>query len=194
MHTKHTITFTQLELYEALIQRKEWAYDHLYHELSGTFTHWVGRNNGSNMDAEDAFQKGLLNFLLNVETGKYQFQENTKITTVVFDYCKKVWLNELASSRLAMRATMPASYNPANDTDLQKDIERGELITQVRAALHQLKGDCRQLITWFYIDNFSLREIAEKLKMKESSTKQKRYDCTEKLKQIFLSLNIKTNE
>lgn len=191
MHTKHTITFTQLELYEALIQRKEWAYDHLYHELSGTFTHWVGRNNGSNMDAEDAFQKGLLNFLLNVETGKYQFQENTKITTVVFDYCKKVWLNELASSRLAMRATMPASYNPANDTDLQKDIERGELITQVRAALHQLKGDCRQLITWFYIDNFSLREIAEKLGMKESSTKQKRYDCTEKLKQIFLILNIK---
>jgi len=194
MPTKHTITFTQLELYEALIQRKEWAYDYLYRELSGTFTHWVGRNNGSNMDAEDAFQKGLLNFLLNVETGKYQFQENTKITTVVFDYCKKVWLNELASSRLAMRATMPASYNPANDTDLQKDIERGELITQVRAALHQLKGDCRQLITWFYIDNFSLREIAEKLKMKESSTKQKRYDCTEKLKQIFLSLNIKTNE
>ena len=191
MHTKHTITFTQLELYEALIQRKEWAYDHLYHELSGTFTHWVGRNNGSNMDAEDAFQKGLLNFLLNVETGKYQFQENTKITTVVFDYCKKVWLNELASSRLAMRATMPASYNPANDTDLQRDLERGELITQVRAALHQLKGDCRQLITWFYIDNFSLREIAEKLGMKESSTKQKRYDCTEKLKQIFLILNIK---
>ncbi len=194
MPTKHTITFTQLELYEALIQRKEWAYDYLYRELSGTFTHWVGRNNGSNMDAEDAFQKGLLNFLLNVETGKYQFQENTKITTVVFDYCKKVWLNELASSRLAMRATMPASYNPANDTDLQRDLERGELITQVRAALHQLKGDCRQLITWFYIDNFSLREIAEKLKMKESSTKQKRYDCTEKLKQIFLSLNIKTNE
>lgn len=191
MPTKHTITFTQLELYEALIQRKEWAYDYLYRELSGTFTHWVGRNNGSNMDAEDAFQKGLLNFLLNVETGKYQFQENTKITTVVFDYCKKVWLNELASSRLAMRATMPASYNPANDTDLQKDIERGELITQVRAALHQLKGDCRQLITWFYIDNFSLREIAEKLGMKESSTKQKRYDCTEKLKQIFLILNIK---
>ena len=191
MHTKHTITFTQLELYEALIQRKEWAYDYLYRELWGTFGHWVGRNNGSEMDAEDAFQKGLLNFLINVETGKYNFQENTKITTVVFDYCKKVWLNELASSRLAMRATMPASYNPANDTDLQKDIERGELITQVRAALHQLKGDCRQLITWFYIDNFSLREIAEKLGMKESSTKQKRYDCTEKLKQIFLILNIK---
>ena len=187
MPPKHT-THTQLELYKALHLRKEWAYDYLYHELSGVFTHWVGRNNGSEMDAEDAFQKGLLNFLLNLETGKYQFQENAKITTVVFDYCKKVWLNELTSSRLATRAMMPDAYNPADDTDLQKDLERGELITQVRAALHQLKGDCRQLIEWFYIDDFSLREIAEKLGMKESSTKQKRYDCTEKLKQIYLKL------
>jgi RNA polymerase sigma factor (sigma-70 family) len=188
MPTKHSTDFTQSELYEALMLRKEWAYDYLYHELSGTFTHWVGRNNGSEMDAEDAFQKGLLNFLLNLETGRYQFQENAKITTVVFDYCKKVWLNELTSSRLATRATMPDAYNPANDTDLQNDLERGELITQVRAALHQLKGECRQLIEWFYIDDFSLREIAEKLGMKESSTKQKRYDCTEKLKQIYLKL------
>jgi RNA polymerase sigma factor (sigma-70 family) len=188
MPTKHSTDFTQSELYEALMLRKEWAYDYLYHELSGTFTHWVRRNSGSEMDAEDAFQKGLLNFLLNLETGKYQFQESAKITTVVFDYCKRVWLNELASSRLATRATMSDSYNPANDTDLLKDLERGELITQVQAALHQLKGDCRQLIEWFYIDDFSLREIAEKLRMKESSTKQKRYDCTEKLKQIYLKL------
>jgi RNA polymerase sigma factor (sigma-70 family) len=188
MPTKYSTNFTQFELYEALVSRKEWAYDYLYCELFSTFRHWVGRNNGSEMDAEDAFQKGLLNFLLNLETGKYQFQVSTKITTVVFDYCKKIWLNELASSRLTTRATTLTLYDPANDTDLQKDLELGELIVQVRAALHQLKGDCRQLIEWFYIDDISLREIAEKLGIKESSTKQKRYDCTEKLKKIYLQL------
>ena len=51
MPAKHSTDFTQSELYEALMLRKEWAYDYLYHELSGTFTHWVGRNNGSEMDA-----------------------------------------------------------------------------------------------------------------------------------------------
>ena len=59
MPPKHT-THTQLELYKALHLRKEWAYDYLYHELSGVFTHWVGRNNGSEMDAEDAFQATFL--------------------------------------------------------------------------------------------------------------------------------------
>jgi RNA polymerase sigma factor (sigma-70 family) len=176
--------FSQLELYEALKKRQEWAYDHLYEELKHPFTYWVERNKGGITDAEDAFQKGLMNFLLNLETGRYQFQENAKITTVIFEYCKKIWLNELNSSRIKTRITMPDSYDPVQDTDLQEDLERGEVIAQVRQALQQLKKDCRQLIEWFYMEELSLREIADKLGMKESSTKQKRYDCTERLKQL----------
>lgn len=98
MSLPNLTTFTQSELYAALKMRQAWAYDYLHRELEIPFQYWVTRNNGSEMDAEDVFQKRLLNFLLNIETGKYQFQENTKITTVIFDYCKKVWLNELASS------------------------------------------------------------------------------------------------
>ncbi|WP_373511325.1 RNA polymerase sigma factor [Persicitalea sp.] len=186
MPGKPTSPLSQSELYEALKKRQGWAYDHLYAELSHSFRYWVERNSGSGMDAEDAFHKGLLNFFLNLETGKYEFRENAKITTVVFDYCKKVWLNELASSRLKKRSVMPDAYDPANDVDLQKDLERGETIAQVRVALNQLKDDCRRLIELFYLDELSLREIAGKLGMKESSTKQKRYDCTEKLKQLVL--------
>ncbi|GHB73604.1 RNA polymerase sigma factor [Persicitalea jodogahamensis] len=186
MTTRKTSPLSQSELYEALKKRQGWAYDYLYGELSHSFRYWVERNSGTEMDAEDAFHKGLLNFLLNLETGKYEFRENTKITTVVFDYCKKVWLNELASSRLKKRAIMPDAYDPVNDVDLQKDLERAETIAQVRAALDQLKADCRRLIEMFYCDELSLKEIAKKLGMKESSTKQKRYDCTEKLKQLVL--------
>ena len=184
MSPEITRSFSQPELYVALKERQEWAYDHLYKELMHPFAYWVERNNGTEMDAEDAFQKGILNFLLNLETGRYQFQEHAKITTVVFEYCKKVWLNELNSSRIITRATMPDSYDPVLDTDLQEDLERSEVITQVRQAMNQLKKDCRQLIEWFYMDELTLREIAEKLGMKESSTKQKRYDCTEHLKKL----------
>ncbi len=186
MTAKRNSPHSQSELYEALKKRQGWAYDYVYAELSQSFRYWVERNSGTDMDAEDAFHKGLLNFLLNLETGKYEFRENAKITTVVFDYCKKVWLNELASSRLKKRSTMPDAYDPVDDVDLQKDLERGETIAQVRQALNQLKTDCRKLIEYFYFDELSLKEIAQKLGMKESSTKQKRYDCTEKLKQLVL--------
>lgn len=142
-------------------------------------------NSGSEMDAEDAFQKGMLSFLLNVETGKYQLQPGTRITTVVFEYCKRVWLTELKSARLRTRGAMPDEVNTADTADVLDDLERLEIVNLVRASLAQLNEDCRQLIEWFYVDELSLRDIAERMGLKESSARSKRYSCAEKLKALY---------
>ncbi|WP_234736902.1 RNA polymerase sigma factor [Tellurirhabdus bombi] len=175
-------------LYYALRQHDESAFDYVYDQLLGPFTHWVYTHNGSEMDAEDAFQKGLESFLINLENGRYQFQATTKVTSVIFDYSKKVWINEVKSARRTKNSNLTESIQPVDDADLQANLERAELVQTVRAALNQLKGDCKNLIEWFYIDELSLREIAEKLGLKENSTKAKRYDCTEKLKEFYLQL------
>jgi RNA polymerase sigma factor (sigma-70 family) len=185
---------SQIELYQALINtdklQEDAAFDYIYQELYGSFRQWVFAHNGSDQDAEDAFQHGLLNFMQNVREGKYQYQTSTKITTVVFDYCKKKWLNELDSSRLKTKTSLPDSYDIAEyGKTAQDELERNEIVNAVRLALGQLKGDCQKVIEWFYIEELSIKEIAQKLNMKETSTKQKRFDCTEKLKGIFLKFS-----
>ena len=147
-------------------------------------------NSGSEMDAEDAFQKGLLSFLLNIETGKYQFQEGTRVTTVVFEYCKRVWLTELKSARLRTSVTMPDGFDAIDTTDVANDLDRLDVVNAVRQSLQRLKGDCRQLIEWFYVEELSLRDIAQRLGMKETSVKSKRYDCAEKLKAFYQQTSI----
>ncbi|GAB2581772.1 RNA polymerase sigma factor [Spirosoma areae] len=176
---------TDQDLYDALSRRDERAYQFLYADSYPSFRYWVLSNSGSEMDAEDAFQKGMLNFLLNVETGKYQFQAGTRVTTVLFEYCKCVWLTELRSARLRTRATMPDTIETLDTADVVKDLERMEVVNVVRQSLQQLKDECRKVIEWFYVDDLSLREIAERLGMKESSVKSKRYDCAEKLKAFY---------
>jgi len=173
------------DLYDALRRRDERAYQLLYSESLPPFRYWVITNSGTAMDAEDAFQKGLLNFLLNLETGQYQYQPETRVTTVLFEYCKRVWFTELKSARVRRRGTLPEGYEAADTDDVQRDLERADVIRAVRASLHQLKGECRNLIEWFYVDELSLREIAGRLGMKESSVKSKRYDCAEKLKTYY---------
>lgn len=177
---------TDEELYNALRCRDEKAYHVLYAESFPSFRHWVLAHTGTEMDAEDAFQKGLLSFLLNLETGRYELRSNTRITTVVFEYCKRVWLTELKSARLRTRATMPDLVDLPDTDDVANDLERFELVEIVRQSLGQLKDECRKVVEWFYIEELSLREIAEKLGMKESSVKSKRYQCTEKLKEYYL--------
>lgn len=176
---------TDQDLYQALSQRDERAYSYLYAESFPSFRYWMLNNSASEMDAEDAFQKGMLSFLLNVETGKYQFQPGTRVTTVVFEYCKRVWLTELKSARLRMRGAMPEVVDMVDTTDIIEDLERLDTVSLVRASLGQLKGDCRQLIEWFYVDELSLRDIAERMGMKESSARSKRYNCAEKLKALY---------
>ena len=176
---------TDQHLYDALSRRDERAYQHLYAESYPSFQHWMLNNNGSEMDAEDAFQKGLLSLLLNIETGKYQFQPGTRVTTVVFEYCKRVWLTELKSARMRTRDPMPDFIQVADTADVAGDMERLETIRAVRDSLGQLKADCRQLIDWFYVEELSLREIAERLGIKESSARSKRYSCAEKLKAFY---------
>lgn len=176
---------TDQDLYQALSQRDERAYAYLYAESYPSFRYWMLHNSASEMDAEDAFQKGMLSFLLNVETGKYQFQPGTRVTTVVFDYCKRVWLTELKSARLRMRGAMPDVLNTADTADIIEDLERLDIVNLVRTSLGQLKGDCRQLIEWFYVDELSLRDIAERMGIKESSARSKRYSCAEKLKALY---------
>ena len=176
---------TDRDLYEALRRREERAYQYLYAESYPSFRHWVLTNSGSEMDAEDAFQKAMLSFLLNVETGKYQFQPTARVTTVVFEYCKRVWLTELKSARLRTRTDLPDAPEAADTADVLRDLERMDVVEAVRQSLSQLKDDCRKLLEWFYVEDVSLREIAERLGMKENSVKSKRYDCAEKLKAFY---------
>ena len=176
---------TDRDLYDALSRRDERAYQFLYAESLPAFQHWVVINSGTDMDAEDAFQKGMLNFLLNIETRKYQFQTETRVTTVLFEYCKRVWLTELKSARLRTRAAMPDTIEIIDTADVEQDLARMDVVNVVRQSLGQLKEECRKVIEWFYVDELSLREIAERLNMKESSVKSKRYDCAEKLKAFY---------
>ena len=186
------ITFnSQFELYQALNSEHQTvqgtAFDFIYKEIFGSFSNWVYKNNGSVMDAEDTFQQGVLNFYLNLKSNKYIFHEGTKITTIIFQYAKMVWLNELESGRLKTKTKMPDFYDEIDIAPIpQEDLERLDIIKYVNLGLEELKEDCQKVVKWFYIDELSIRQIAEKLEMQENSTKQKRFDCTQKLKSIFL--------
>ncbi|MGV3556518.1 RNA polymerase sigma factor [Larkinella arboricola] len=177
---------TDQDFYQALLRREERAYQFLYSTVFPSFRNWVLTNNGTEMDAEDAFQKGLMNFLLNLETGKYQLQASARITTVAFEYCKRVWLTELNSARLRHHAPMPTRIDAVDTGDVEKDLERMTIVSAVQKSLHQLKDVCRNLLEWFYVEELSLRDIAQRLGMKEESVKSKRYQCAERLKELYL--------
>ena len=174
-------------LYQELYQ-----YQELHQEYYGGFQQWVYKRNGSDKEAGDAFQSGLLNFVINLRSGKYQLQPHTKITTVVFDYCKKVYLNRINSAGYKRQGPLPDNLDDigikvVNAPDAPDTIvEQNETVMQVNDCLKKIGQDCDELLTDHYIEGLSLAEIAEKLKITEAAAKQRLYVCRKKLRACMI--------
>lgn len=180
-------------LYDALMspdaKAQNRGFDYIYQENYGSFRQWVFTKNGSDEEAKDAFQSGLLNFVINLRSGKYQLQPHAKITTVVFDYCKKVYLNRITSAGYTRQGPLPANLDtiginaPAAPDTI---IERNETVVQVNDCLKKIGEDCDELLTRYYIEGRSLAEIAEMLGINEDAAKQRLYVCRKKLRACMM--------
>ncbi|WP_428667035.1 RNA polymerase sigma factor [Runella sp.] len=192
------ITFSsQSELFEALTsndqRQQNRGFDYIYDEIYGSFRQWVYTvNKGSEDDAKDAFQTGLLSFVLDLRAGKSQLRDTIKITTEIFRNCKGDYLNFINSADYQKKTSLPTNLEVVDTiNNQQKNIEENETKETLQQALDKLDGKCRTVLHMFYIEGLSLQEIAEKLTMTVNAVKQKRYECTQKLKDIFAGISKK---
>lgn len=184
-----TYTFSsESEFFDALksedMRVQDLAFDHIYGKIYGPFQQWVYMvNKGSVDDAEDAFQSGLLNFIVSMNEGKIELRENTKITTLIFLFCKRFYINRINSAGATRVEYFLEDFDA---TDTSYDIYKSVEISLLKQSMNKLEDKCRMVIQLFYFDGYSLKEIAEMLEMASTNAaKQQRYECTEKLKNLF---------
>jgi RNA polymerase sigma factor (sigma-70 family) len=63
--------------------------------------------------------------------------------------------------------------------------ERAWVFGKLRRAMELLAEDCRKVLTWFYVEDWSLRQIGEALGLTEASATVKRFKCAKYLKEKF---------
>ena len=69
-----------------------------------------------------------------------------------------------------------------NDYD---DDERAWIFKKLTRAFSLLADDCQKVLNWFYVEDWSLRQIADELGMTEASATVKRFKCAKYLKEKF---------
>lgn len=63
--------------------------------------------------------------------------------------------------------------------------DRSWIFGNLQRAFNQLAEDCQKVLSWFYIDELSLREIGLRLNLSEASATVKRFKCAKYLRQRF---------
>jgi len=158
------------------------ALSYMYERYYGGLARFVIDNSGTEEDAKDIFQDGLVVLYEKVQLPGFIWTSTLK--TFLFAVCKNLWFKRLrkASNReipteniQELRVMEIPFDDPYED---QKFLLRG-LLSQVGAA-------CQEILTLFYFHRRSMQEIAQEMNLaNEKVAKNKKARCMAKLRVLF---------
>ncbi|MDB5253776.1 MAG: sigma-70 family polymerase sigma factor [Flaviaesturariibacter sp.] len=157
---------------------------YLYEACSAGLAHFVTKNGGSVADAQDVFQDVMVAFVHLVQAGR--FRGEASIATFLFSMNRNLWFNELKKRG---RATIRnEAYEKTQETEDRPDtaLEIREASRQLDVVLGELGPACKKILTLFYYERRSMREILSTLDYEnEQVVRNKKYKCLRKLESLI---------
>lgn len=180
---------TDALLYAGLKNSDDRAYACLYAQTFRSFAHYVQTNQGTLEHAQDAFQQGIAEFYVAVKTGRYQLSPSARLRSVLFEFCKRKWINELQSARHRRTQTLEVYVDRDDDDGTDELLAFSENVSRVNQLLKRMGENCQRVIDLFYLQGKPLAEIAQIMNYTPQTARTKRYECTEQLKRLFWGKN-----
>jgi RNA polymerase sigma factor (sigma-70 family) len=176
-------TFSDAELTEALKDRRNMdrAVRILYQEHAAVTRSFIMGRGGSEQDADDIFQETVISFIDTVQKGK--FRSESSIRTFLISISKNLWMNEMRKrSRADNRDKVFEIGRDQEDAGVGEAIGDRELKQELQKMLDGLGDACRKILTLFYYENLSMKEMVTHLHYEnEQVVRNKKYKCLQQL-------------
>jgi RNA polymerase sigma factor (sigma-70 family) len=156
---------------------------HLYKNVLPKISKYICTNSGTEDDAFDIFQDGVMIFYKYIITGRYR--EEFEISGFLYTVCKNLWINKVKHNKLLIRMEekyeCPDTYENILDFIITKEREE-----EVSRLLSKLGERCRELLQYVFYYQLSTKEICEKMGFSNENTlKTKKYKCKQRLLEII---------
>jgi len=164
------------ELFERIRSGDEKALEFLYKKYYRMMTKMVITNSGTEEEARDIYQDALIVFWQKATSGNLVM--TSKISTYIYSICQNLWRKELdRKKRLS---------NETNDTPVSIDTDSAEREKIIARCINQLGETCKKVLMYYYFEEMSMQDIAEKLGFANTDTaKTKKYKCKKKLDELI---------
>lgn len=164
------------DILEKISRGDERALDYLYSKYYKMMTNIILSNSGTEQEAKDVYQDALIVLWQKVVSN--QLVLTSKISTYLYSVCLNLWRKELErKSRLSNEEKDDVEY-----IDQESD-ERSRII---RDCISKLGDTCKNILMYYYFDDMSMQDIADKLGMANTETvKTKKYKCKKRLDSLI---------
>ncbi|WP_298550922.1 sigma-70 family RNA polymerase sigma factor [uncultured Algibacter sp.] len=165
----------------------------LYNDNFYKTEQYILTNSGSVDEAKDIFQEAFVAVWENVQDNKFVPKNESALNGYLYTIAKNKWLNHLNSVRYRKTNSFENHVQTLTNTNtIENEIFKEEdtnKINEVVSAFDSLGEACKKLLSVFYYDNKSLRDISKLFNVTEASARNKKYRCIEKLRTLVLKSN-----
>jgi RNA polymerase sigma factor (sigma-70 family) len=168
-------SMSEKEIFERICKGDEKALEFLYKKYYRMMTKLVITNSGTEEEARDVYQDALVVFWQKATSGNLVM--TSKMSTYIYSICQNLWRKELdRKKRLS---------NEEKDTAVLIDTETEERNRIIARCIEQLGDTCKKVLMYYYFEEMSMQDIAEKLGFANTDTaKTKKYKCKKKLDEL----------
>lgn len=172
---KIELQMDEKEIFERIQKGDEKALEFIYKKYYRMMTKLVITNSGSEEEARDVYQDALVVFWQKARSGNLVL--TAKMSTFIYSICQNLWRKELERKKRLS--------NEEKDLPQSMDMDSEERNRIIGECLNQLGETCRKVLMYYYFDEMSMQEIADKLGFANTDTaKTKKYKCKQKLDEI----------
>lgn len=177
---------TDNEIILGILNNSSSTLQYLYKAYFPMIYQLIINNNGSEDDAKDIYQEGII--ILHDKIKRGDFELTSKLKTFLYSVCRRLWLKKLNH-----KSRYNANINDYEDhfvvePDLANHEEKDQQFLLMDKALLQLGEPCKTIIEDFYMHNKSMQDISEKFGYTNAdNAKTQKYKCLQRLKKLFFN-------
>ena len=177
----------QWELVSKIKANNELVLKQLYQSNYKKIEDYILKNRGSMPQAKDIYQEAFITVWKNIKEGKFSPHNETALQGYLYQIAKNKWTDELRSSRFKKTNSLESFHQfsengEENTTSLFE--EKEQKIALAEKAFQKIGDECKQLLSQFYFEKKSLRDIAALFNIGEASARNKKYRCIQQLKEL----------
>lgn len=158
---------------------------YIYRQYAELISFNVVTMGGSLQDGEDIFQETVVTFIDLVRKGK--FRGDSSVKTFLVSVARNIWLNELKRRKSGdQRAKVFETSRGHMENDVIDNLNQREMREQLLLLMDHLGESCRKILTLFYYENLSFRDIIGKMGYEtEQVARNKKYKCMKELSDLI---------
>jgi len=185
--TRSKKKYSDQELYQGLLANKAEIIEYLYREFPPLARALLLRQGGKEEEIQDAIQEGMIALWKNTRQGKYQLNENAKMSTYFVEICKRRWAekNRKKKNQSSMSIDEIPLLSP-NPNALELWLKKEEM-EEFETVYQQLNERCRQMLRRFYYEKENMKQIALAFTITEATARNQKYRCMQSLKNAYQS-------